>query len=175
MLVYYQCRLIEIELFLEDSDTFRFNTTTWKDRISFVNQPDTITVISTTGDINANPLANTGLLDSFKVSYSPADSLKKFTNRDTGIFTNCKEGNQQENLRRKALTTSRTQNAAEVVTPYYFPLPHDNFKLFKEKQEFMNAVFDKTFYIGRGNKCVREKEGDYNSQSVQQKAELIMH
>ena len=45
----------------------------------------------------------------------------------------------------------------------------DDVNLFKEKQKFMCAVFDKTLQTDRGKKHVREYENDYNAQSVHQK------
>ena len=41
--------------------------------------------------------------------------------------------------------------------------------LFKDKQTFMNAIFDKTLQTYRGKKHAKEYESDYNAQSENQK------
>ena len=76
MLVHYQSHLIATELFPEDADAFRFNSMTRKYCISLVNQPDSIALISSSGDINTTPHVNTRLVDNFKVACSPDDSFK---------------------------------------------------------------------------------------------------
>ena len=93
MLVHYQCHFIAKEIFPEDIHTFMLNTISRKYWRSFVNHPDAIASIISTGDITAKPPTNTGLADNFKVTFSPADSLKKSIKRDAGLFTNFKEGN----------------------------------------------------------------------------------
>ena len=80
-----------MELFPEDADNFRFNSISRKECISFVNHPDTIALIRSTGDITNTPHANTGLADNFKVSYSPADLFKKYIKRDASLFNTFKE------------------------------------------------------------------------------------
>ena len=57
-----------------------------------MNYLDAIALMSTTGDINTAPPANTGLSDNFKVSYSPDDSFKKYVKRDASLFANFKGG-----------------------------------------------------------------------------------
>ena len=66
MLIHYLSHLIATKLFSEHSDTFRFNSLTRKDRISLVNHPDNIALISTTSDITTTPTANAELVDNFK-------------------------------------------------------------------------------------------------------------
>ena len=61
------------------------------------------------------------------------------------------------------------QDVAEVLNPDYRPATEDDVNLFREKQKFMHAVFDKTLQTDRGKKHVRENEGGYNSQSFYQK------
>ena len=75
MIVHYQSHLITKELFTEGKYTFRFNSMIRKDFRSFVNHPDDIALISSTGDITVKPPTNTGLSDNFKFTYSPADSF----------------------------------------------------------------------------------------------------
>ena len=67
------------------------------------------------------------------------------------------------------LDTARAQDVAEVLNPDYRAVTGDDVALFKEKQKFMHAVFDKTLQTDRGKKYVREHEGDYNAQHVCQK------
>ena len=76
MIVHYQYDLRTKELLPEDTDTLRFNSATRKDHVSFVNHPDAISLIISTGDITTTPPANIGLVEKFKVSCSPDDSSK---------------------------------------------------------------------------------------------------
>ena len=61
MLVHYQHHLISTELFPEDAETFRVNSITRKDCMSFVNQTDAIALISSTGDTTTTPPNNNGI------------------------------------------------------------------------------------------------------------------
>ena len=61
MLVHYQSHMIETELLPEDVDAFRFNSTTRKDHIYFVDHLDAITLISSTGHMTIAPPDNTGM------------------------------------------------------------------------------------------------------------------
>ena len=76
MLVHYQSHLFSKEIIPEDTDTFRLNSIRSKDWRSFVNLTYSIALISSTGYITAKPHTNTGLVDKFKVTYSPDDSFK---------------------------------------------------------------------------------------------------
>ena len=92
MLVHYQSHLIATELFAEYSDAFKFNSISIKNHVSFVNHLDDIELIISTGYITVTSPANTGLVDNFKVAYSPADSFKNSIKRDTSLLTTFKEG-----------------------------------------------------------------------------------
>ena len=93
MLANYQSHLIATELFPEDVDTFRFNLIARKYCVSFVNHPDTIISISSTGDITNTLPANTGLSEKFKSDCSPADSFKNSNKRDASLFTTLRKEN----------------------------------------------------------------------------------
>ena len=68
MLAYYQSHLIAIEIFPGDIDTFRFNSITRKDCVSFVNHQDSIAFIASIGDMTTTPPINNGLACNFKVA-----------------------------------------------------------------------------------------------------------
>ena len=63
-----------------------------KYHVSFVNRPDAIALVSSTGDMTTIPPANTRLAGSFKVDHSPADSFKKSIKGDASLFATFKEG-----------------------------------------------------------------------------------
>ena len=73
-------------------DTFRFNSITRKDFISFAKRADDIALVSSTGDITTTTPANNGLAENFKVACYPADSFKKSIKRYESIFNTFKEG-----------------------------------------------------------------------------------
>ena len=101
--------------------------------ISFAKHPDDIALMSSTGESTTKTPANTGLSDNFKVTFSPVDSFKKSIKRDSGIFTNFKEGKYWENWHRNTLATARAQNAAELLNSDYCAVTTDDVNLFKEK------------------------------------------
>ena len=92
MMVHYQSHSRAKELSPEDTCTFRFNTITRKEYVSFVRHADDIALVSSICDMTTTPPANTVLADNFKVTYSPANSFKKYIKIDTIIFTTFKEG-----------------------------------------------------------------------------------
>ena len=61
VLVHYQSHLITKELFIEDTNSFRFSTVSREAWDAFVNHPDDVASISSTGDITSKPPTNTGL------------------------------------------------------------------------------------------------------------------
>ena len=95
MLVRCQSHLIANELFSEDTEIFRFNIASRKYWRSFVNHPDDISLISSTGDITVKPPTNIRLADNFKVTHLPADSFTKSIKIDSGVFTTLEEGNNE--------------------------------------------------------------------------------
>ena len=124
-----------------------------------MNHPDDIALISLTGDITIAPPPKTGLVCNFKFAYSPADFFKKCIKRDASLFTNFKEGKYWDAWSRNALATARAQDATEALNPDYSPVTAYEVNLFKEKQKFMHAVFDKKLKTDRGKTHVREHEG----------------
>lgn len=68
MLAHYQQHLSANGLLPDNITTFCFNSITLKDWKSFVDHPDFIALISSTGDITAQPLLNTGLDSNFKAT-----------------------------------------------------------------------------------------------------------
>ena len=80
-----------------------------------MNHPDTVAFISSTGD-TTNPLpVNTGLVDNFKVAYSPAYSFRNSIEVDAIIFTTFKEGKYWDTWRMNTLTTARAKDVTEVI------------------------------------------------------------
>ena len=109
-----------------------------------MNEPDAITLIRSTGNITTTPPANTGLVDNFKVACLPDDYFKKNFKGDACIFTNFKEGKYWDAWKRNDLATTRAQDTVKVLDSDYRAETNDESSLFKEKQTFMHAVFDKT-------------------------------
>ena len=161
--------MIVKELFPEDSCTFGFNSIRRKHWRSFVNHPDAISLISSTEDISAKRPTNTGLVDNFKFTFSPVDSFKNSIKINAGILTTFKEGKYWDAWRRNTLATTKVQDAAEVLNLHYRTATADDVNLFKKKQKFVCAVFDKMLQTDRGNKYVREHESYYNAQIICQK------
>lgn len=75
MLVNYQQCLIANGLFPKDITTFRFNSTTTNDWKSFVDHPDSVALISLTGDITVQISCNSRL-DSSKPSKSASEKAQ---------------------------------------------------------------------------------------------------
>ena len=92
MIVNYQHHLSTNNILPEDIETYRFTSIARKDHISFVRHPDSIALVSSTGDATTTPPDNTGLADNFKVAYSLAESFKKSIKRDASLFTTFNEG-----------------------------------------------------------------------------------
>ena len=76
IMVRYQSHLRAKDILPGGMETFRFNYIFRKDCNSFVNHPDDITLFSSTCDMTTTPPSNFGLVDSFKVAYSPFDPFK---------------------------------------------------------------------------------------------------
>ena len=81
------------EIFPKDADAFMFNSISRKDPISFVNYPDTIALINSTGCMTTTPPDNTALEENFKFTYSLDDSFKKSIKRDTSLSLLLKKEN----------------------------------------------------------------------------------
>ena len=163
MLLHYRSHLVATGKFPEDADSFRCNTMPKKDYRSFANHPDCDDLIRASGDITAKAPRGSGLADYSKSTYSPADSFKRSIKRDASIFTTFKDSKQWDTWRRNTVATARAQDVAEVLNPNYRAVTAEDKALFKEKQKFMHAVFDKTLQTDRGKKHVREHEEDFNA------------
>ena len=144
MIVHYQSYFRAKDLLPEYIETFRFNSITRKDYVSFVNHPDAIALVSSTGDMTTTPPAKTGLVHNFKVTSFLSDSFKNSIKRDASLFNTFKEGNYWGAWRRNALATTRAQDIAGVINPDYRPVTEDDVNIFKEKQKSMCAAVDKT-------------------------------
>ena len=143
MIVHYQSQLREKDLLPEEIHTFRFNSITSKNCISFAHHPDDMSLVSSIGDMTTTQPANSGLSENFKLSYSPAGSLKKSFKRDASIFTTFK-GKYWYSCLRNTTSTAREQEIAEVLNPDYRPVTKDDVIFFRKNHKFMHAVFDKT-------------------------------
>ena len=102
-----------------------------------MNHPDAIALISSIGDIITKPHNNTGLIDKFKVTYSPADSFKNSIEREAVLFTIFKEGKHWYTWHRNTLSTARAQDVVEVLNSNYCAITADDANLFKEKHKCM--------------------------------------
>ena len=76
MMCYYLTYLKANNLFPEKFNTFRFNYITRKDYGIFVMDPSSLALTNSIGDMTTKSPAKSGLVDSFKVAYSPYESLK---------------------------------------------------------------------------------------------------
>ena len=56
-----------------------------------------------------------------------------------------------------------------MLSPNYLSVTNADVNMLKQKKKFMNDAFDKMLQTGRWKKRVREHEGDYTTQSVNQK------
>ena len=119
--------------------------------------------------MTSTPPPRSALDEKFKVSYFPAESFKKPTKIETSLFNTFKEGKYWNTWRMKTLATDKVQDLAEMINPDHIPVTQDDMHIFKEKQNFMHAIFDKTLQTNRGKMYVREQERDYDSQSVHRK------
>ena len=70
---------------------------------------------------------------------------------------------------RKPLATTRVQDTAEVLITDHKPMTTDVMSLFKDKQKFMSAAFDKVFQADRSKKHEKEHERYFNNQSANEK------
>ena len=134
-----------------------------------MNHPDTIALISSTGDMNNTLPPNTGLGDIFKVTFSLTNSFKNHVKRHASIFTSFKGEKYWYACQRNTLATARVQDVAEVLNPDHRASTNDDVNLFKEKYKFMHSVFDKMLQTGLRKKCAREHDNYYYDQSVHQK------
>jgi hypothetical protein len=169
MLFHHLSHLKAKGLLPENRESFRFNSINRRDWSNFVMDPDSMALLNSTLDVTTQPHPNTGLADNYKTTYSQADSFKRSIKRDASIFTTFKDSKQWDTWRRNTVATARAQDVAEVLNPNYRAVTAEDKALFKEKQKFMYAVFDKTLQTDRGKKHVREHEEDFNAEGVYQK------
>ncbi len=77
-----------------------------------------------------------------------------------------KDDKQWDNYQRTAGAQARAQDVAEVLDSSYIPLTPEEKELFKEKQTYMFAVFEKTLLTDQGKAFVREFEKHSDAQSI---------
>ena len=64
------------------------------------------------------------------------------------------------------MALARAQDVSEVLDPLHVPVTQDDKDLFKEKQKYMFAVFDRTLQTDTGKALVREHENDFDAQKI---------
>ena len=96
----------------------------------------------------------------------PVAEFKRGIKRDTSLFPVFKEDKQWDNWRRTTNAQGRAQDVAEVLDSTYTPTTAEDKALFKEKQTYMFAVFEKTLMTDQGKAYVREFEKEADAQSI---------
>ena len=92
MVVHYQSNLIAKELFPEDTSSFRLNAINRDDWDHLAKHPDSIRLISSTGDVTIRPKSNLGLSNDLQSTYAPVESFKNSIKQDASILTALKDG-----------------------------------------------------------------------------------
>jgi len=64
------------------------------------------------------------------------------------------------------MTLAHAQDVSEVLDSLHVPVTQDDKDLFKEKQKYMFAVFDRTLLTDIGKALVCEHETDFDAQKV---------
>ena len=80
--------------------------------------------------------------------------------RHAGPFTALKDRKYWDTWRRNNLATTRAHDVAEVLNSDHHAVTTNDIGLFKEKQKFSRAIFDKVMQTDRRKKHVREYEED---------------
>ena len=68
---------------------------------------------------------------------TPVESFKRSIKRDSGHFTNFKEGKYWDASQRNTFSTARAQDVDSVLNPNHAPSTKDDADIFKEKQKFV--------------------------------------
>ena len=99
----------------------------------------------------------------------PRDVLtdfKKGIKRDPSLYVIYRDEKQWDNWQRSTLAQARAQDVDDVLDSTYTPSAPDDVILFKEKQKFMYAVFERTLQTDQGKAFVRAHEADFDAQSI---------
>ena len=64
------------------------------------------------------------------------------------------------------IAQARAQDLFEVLDPTFVPIGPEGQALFKEKQKYMYAVFERTLLSDKGKALVRERVDDFDAQRL---------
>ena len=95
------------------------------------------------GSMHFNLLTNSGLLAILQSTYSPAKSFKKYVKIGASLFATFKLEQYWDTWRRNTIATSRSQDAAEELSFDCSSATIDDIALVKEKQKFVQSIFNK--------------------------------
>ena len=103
------------------------------------------------------------------LSRDPVSEFKRGIKRDINQYIVLKDGKQWDAWQRSTLAMARSQAVDEVFDSTCSPVSPRDIDLFKEKQKFVYAVFDKCLQTDQGKAFVREHAKDSNAQTVYKK------
>ncbi len=99
----------------------------------------------------------------------PRDAVADFKRgikRDIGLFSTLKQDKQWDVWQRATIAQARAQDLSEVLDGNYVPVIPTDQALFREKQKYMYAVFERTLLSDKGKALVREHIDGFNAQHV---------
>ena len=94
---------------------------------------------------------------------TPVDTFKRSIKRDPSLFTIFKDGKQFDSWQCSTMALACAQDVSEVLDPLHIPVAQDDKDLFKEKQKYMFAVFDRTLQTDTGKALVHKHENDFDA------------
>ena len=99
----------------------------------------------------------------------PIKEFKKGIKRDPSVFIIFKDDRKWDQWNRSTTAHCCAQLLSEVLDSKYKPKNKEEELLFKLKQEYMYAVFEKTLLTDKGKSFVRQHEGDADAQAIYRK------
>ena len=86
--------------------------------------------------------------------------------RDVSHYSVLKDEKQWDAWSRSTVAQARAQDVDDVINPAYTPTNNAEKTLFKEKQKFMFAVFERTLLTDQGKAYVRQYTKTFDAQSI---------
>ncbi len=138
-----------------DFDDFR----TSRDSLALSEKSDSFSISASNPVISPTPYMPTpkqkDLLSEFK----------KGIKRDASLFVILKDLKQWDSWHRSTVAQVRAQDVYDVLDPAYKPSPTDK-DLFKAKQKYMYAVFERVLQMDKGKALVRSNETTSDAQLI---------
>ena len=106
----------------------------------------------------------------------PVDLVREFCHgikRNTSQFIPLKDDAAWDNWNRGTIAQARAQDLDEVLDPNYIPATVEATELFKEKQKFMYAMFEKTLLTDKGKSLVCQHQQTFDAQAIYK--ELVLY